>query len=91
MAFRRRTTEGSIVLSILTVLFVWNIFFVLVNALVRLIDINSILSQYDPHFLKPAVDFVTSLNGWFLTILGNAFGFLTLLIISYVYDITEVE
>lgn len=82
---------GEIALSIIILLLMWNIVFFMINALVGFFDFQTLIAEYDPWFLKPLVDFYTSFYGWFTTIIVDATALTFLIVISYVYDLTEAE
>lgn len=86
-----KPTLGSIAISILLTILIWDMLFFMVNALVSAFDFRSFITRYDAWFLQPVVDFFTSLYGWMTTIIGNASALVFLIIISYIYDLTEAE
>lgn len=86
-----RLVAGKVVLSILMLIFVWDVFFIVINEMLKAIDLKNLIQQYDPWFLAPAITFVTSMYSWMLTIVGNAVALVVLLVISYMYDLSEVE
>lgn len=86
-----RETLGQIALSIIIILIIWDALAFMLNMFYNLFDLRQTIAKYDPWFFKPAVDVIVLLFSWYGTIIANATGLTLLLIISYIYDLTEVE
>ena len=79
------------VLAVLAVLVAWDAVFVAMNFMVSAANVRSLVEKLDPWFMRPFVEFATSVYGWMATAIANAAVFVALFVVSLAYDLTEVE